>query len=99
VAIAVLGSVALLCWLSAAVVLGARKQSRELAWSVALVTLGILTSVLGHGRPGWHVLMTGVTAALALRNAVLQPGPPRWLDAAGLAAWLLAVLRARMLFG
>lgn len=98
-AIAILGSVAMLCWLAASVAVALRRRDRELAWSVSLVALSALTAVLGRGRPGWHVVLAGITCAVGLRNAVLQRGAARWLTIAGLVAWIATVVRARMLFG
>ena len=94
-----LGATAVAAWLGAVVVLGAKKRGREAAWAGSLLALAAVAGALGAREPGWHVVLIGMTAGIALRNATLCSGAARWLTAAGLVAWVAAIARARLLFG
>lgn len=105
-AVLVLGVVAMIAWLAALVLVavsrsneGRRTRSRDLAWAASLLGLGCVAGALGAGQPGWHVILIGVTAGVALRNAALCAGAARFLTLLGLLAWVLAIARARLLFG
>lgn len=96
--VAALGGIAVASWLVAAVVLASRRKPRDAAWGASLLALAAVAGLLGMGQPGWHVVLIGMTAGIALRNAVMTPGSARWLTFAGLAAWIAAIAAARWMF-
>ena len=97
--VAVFGAIAVAAWVGAVIALAVRRKSREAAWAGSLLLLAAIAGLLGPREPGWHVVLIGATAGIALRNATLCDGPARWLTAAGLAAWIAAIVKARLLFG
>jgi hypothetical protein len=95
--IAVAGTLALAAFLAAFVVLAVRRQWREAAWAATAFAAGLATSLV-HRHAGWHVVLSTVTIALALRNAACVRGWPMALTLAGLIAWLAATVQAWLLF-
>lgn len=97
--IGAIGGAAILAWLAALVVQARRRKGGEAAWAASLPLLAGVAGLLGMIEPSWHVVLTGLVAGVALRNAALTAGTTRWLTAAGLLAWIAAIVRARMVFG
>jgi uncharacterized membrane protein HdeD (DUF308 family) len=97
--VAVLGAVAVLAWIAAVVVLLRGRKRREAAWAGSLLGLAAVAGLLGAREPGWHVVLIGTTAGIALRNVTLCDGAARWMTAVGLLAWCGAIVKARLLFG
>ena len=98
--LAVAGSVSLVA-LAVAAALAMRSGNRRVtAWAVAPLLLGAASFTLGrHLHPLGHVVLSLLTLAVALRNAFGLPGGARIASAVAAAAWLVALVAARRLFG
>lgn len=96
-AIAIAGSISILAFAATAALLGVRRRWREAGWSLLVLALAIATMIV-HRSPGWHVVLTSLTLAAALRNAICLDAAPRWLAVAAIAAWIVATVQALLVF-
>ena len=93
--IAAAGTLAILAFGAAAIVLAWRRRWPDAGWAVALLAVLAASFVAGAaGAHGWHVVLAACTLALGLRNAACFPRLPRALGVLGLVAWALAIVQA-----
>ena len=95
--IAIAGSISLLAFAATAGLLAARRRLREAGWSALALALAIAT-MLVHRSPGWHVVISSLTLACALRNAICLDATARWLTVVATAAWIIATAQAIAVF-
>src|SRR6185369_14525723 len=95
--IATAGTIALLGFATGIVMAASGRRVRDAAWAAAALALGLAT-MAARSSPGWHVVLSALTLATALRNAICLVGRDRWPAIVAAGAWVLAVIAARLLF-
>ena len=94
----VAASLSLLLFVAALVVVLRRGERQAAGWAAGSLGASLLAFVLGRLVPVAHPVAAALTVVVAARNTARFRGAARVLQAIGLAAWLVAVVAARVVF-